>query len=725
MKFSYNWLQEFFQKKLPVPKKLAELLTMHSFEVESVKEVRSARGGSDFQLDIAILSNRMPDASSHLGVAREIAALLKSEIRNPCLAGRQAKSETISKSKIKNLKDSLKIEIENAELCPRYTALVIKGIKVGPSPKWLKEKLEVCGLNSINNVVDAGNYVMLEMGQPLHVFDFDKLGGKIIVRPAKKGEKIITLDNKKYELDSEILVISDSEKPVALAGIKGGKGPEVDSRTKNIALEAANFNFSSIRKTSKKLELKTDASLRFSAGLDPNLTEKAIGRLAQVIQDLAGGKIEGVIDAYPKKVVPAKIKLDFEKVRGLLGVDISDKEIKEILKRLEIKEVAPPQGGATSKKNGFFEIPTIRRDLQIEEDLIEEVGRIYGYENIKAKHPLGELILPEENELLNFREKIRTYFAATGFSEVYNYSLSDQSELGFLPAGFQNVLLELKNPPKPESRFLRPSLLPRLFANASFNLRNFKNTRLPTRQVQIFEIGNVFHSFDRQEEKLAFVIAGDSAGKSEKSCLPVGRAFLEIKGLASAFFESLGLTDFWLDTAPFENPPAGGRSEVAMLKKIFHPFRAAEIKIGDKTLGVLGEVSSEITNPSAGGGIKTALVAAELDFKNLFDLSKQEREFKSISRYPAVIRDIAVLVPSEVRISQVLDLMEAAGGDFLEDVDLFDVYEGREIPEGKKNLAFRLVFQSYEKTLTDKEVKGFMEKIIREIEKNSEWEIRK
>ena len=706
MKFSYNWLQEFFQKKLPVPKKLAELLTMHSFEVESVKEVRSARGGSDFQLDIAILSNRMPDASSHLGVAREIAALLKSEIRNP-------KSETISKSKIKNLKDSLKIEIENAELCPRYTALVIKGIKVGPSPKWLKEKLEVCGLNSINNVVDAGNYVMLEMGQPLHVFDFDKLGGKIIVRPAKKGEKIITLDNKKYELDSEILVISDSEKPVALAGIKGGKGPEVDSRTKNIALEAANFNFSSIRKTSKKLELKTDASLRFSAGLDPNLTEKAIGRLAQVIQDLAGGKIEGVNDVYPKKVVPAKIKLDFEKVRGLLGVDISDKEIKEILKRLEIKEVAPPQGGATSKKNGFFEIPTIRRDLQIEEDLIEEVGRIYGYENIKAKHPLGELILPEENELLNFREKIITYFAATGFSEVYNYSLSDQSELGFLPAGFQNVLLELKNPPKPESRFLRPSLLPRLFANASFNLRNFK-------KIQIFEIGNVFNSFDKQEEKLAFVIAGDSAD----------RAFLEIKGLASAFFESLGLTDFWLDTVPFENPPAGGppaggRSEVAMLKKIFHPFRAAEIKIGDKTLGVLGEVSSEITNPSAGGGIKTALVAAELDFKNLFDLSKQEREFKSISRYPAVIRDIAVLVPSEVRISQVLDLMEAAGGDFLEDVDLFDVYEGREIPEGKKNLAFRLVFQSYEKTLTDKEVKGFMEKIIREIEKNSEWEIRK
>ena len=720
MKFSYNWLQEFFQKKLPAPKKLAELLTMHSFEVESVKEVRSASGGSDFLLDIAILSNRMPDASSHLGVAREIAALLKSEIRNPCLAGRQAKSETISKSKIKNLKDSLKIEIENAELCPRYTALVIKGIKVGPSPKWLKEKLEVCGLNSINNVVDAGNYVMLEMGQPLHVFDFDKLGGKIIVRPAKKGEKIITLDNKKYELDSEILAISDSEKPVALAGIKGGKGPEVDSRTKNIALEAANFNFSSIRKTSKKLELKTDASLRFSAGLDPNLTEKAIGRLAQVIQDLAGGKIEGVIDAYPKKVVPAKIKLNFEKVRGLLGVDISDKEIKEILKRLELKEVAPPQGGATSKKNGFFEIPTIRRDLQIEEDLIEEVGRIYGYENIKAKHSLGELILPEENELLNFREKIRTYFAANGFSEVYNYSLSDQSELGFLPAGFQNVLLELKNPPKPESRFLRPSLLPRLFANASFNLRNFKNTRLPTRQVQIFEIGNVFHSFDRQEEKLAFVIAGDSAD----------RAFLEIKGLASAFFESLGLTDFWLDTVPFENPPAGGppaggRSEVAMLKKIFHPFRAAEIKIGDKTLGVLGEVSSEITNPSAGGGIKTALVAAELDFKNLFDLSVKEREFKSISRYPAVIRDIAVLVPSEVRISQVLDLMEAAGGDFLEDVDLFDVYEGREIPEGKKNLAFRLVFQSYEKTLTDKEVKGFMEKIIREIEKNPDWEIRK
>ncbi len=680
---------------------------MHSFEVENV-----LKKNNDWVLDIAILANRMSDCSSHLGVAKEVAALLKFEIRS-------TKLETISKSKNLNSKSQadLKIEVKNYELCPRYTALVMEGIKVGLSPKWLKEKLEVCGLNSINNVVDAGNYAMLEMGQPLHIFDADKLGNKIIVRLAKKGEEIITLDNKKYEPDSDVLVIADSEKPVALAGIKGGKGPEIDSQTKNITLEAANFNSSSIRKTSQKLGLKTDASLRLSAGLDPNLTDLSIRRLAELIQDLAGGKIKGMIDVYPKKVFPAKIKLDFEKVRGLLGVDISDKEIRDILERLGFKEVRPPRGGMKPpqggfiSKNGFFEIPTIRRDIRIEEDLIEEVGRIYGYENIKAKHPLGELILPEENELLNFREKTRVYFASNGFSEIYNYSLSDEAELEFLPARFRNVLMELKNPPKPETRFLRPSLLPRLFANTSFNLRNFKNTRLAGRQVRIFEIGNVFNSFNREEEKLSLVVAGDSAGKSEKN-------FLEMKGLVSAFFESLGITDFWLDTAPFED----SRSEAAMLKKIFHPFRAAELKVGDKTFGVLGEVSSEITKSV---GIKTEVLAAEIDFKNLFDASEEEREFKPISRYPGIIRDIAVLVPWEVRISEALDLIEAAGGDFLEDVDLFDVYEGREIPEGEKNLAFRLVFQSYERTLTDKEVNGYMEKIVKEIEKNPDWEIRK
>jgi len=402
MKISYNWLQGLVGKKLPAPDKVAELLTFHSFEVESIN-----KNGSDWVLDIDILPNRAHDCLSHLGIAREIAVLLKYPFK-----------ETNYKEKIKEDKkmasELIEVKVEDQKLCPRYTARVIIDVEVGPSPQWIQERLKVCGLKPISNIVDIANYVMLETGQPLHAFDADKLkGGKIIVRKAEKGEKITSLDNEKYHLDQNILVIADQKDPVCVAGIKGGIGPGVDSQTKRVILEAANFDFQAIRKASRQLKLITDASWRFEHQLDPNLTQEAIDMSAYLIQELAQGKVlKGLVDVYPKKVKPKKINLNNDQVRSLLGINISDKEISDILKRLGLDKT----------------IPTKRLDINIPEDLIEEVGRVYGFAKIPSQLPSAVLVPAQKNEDLFYQNKVKDILANLGFSEVYNYSLLDKKK---------------------------------------------------------------------------------------------------------------------------------------------------------------------------------------------------------------------------------------------------------------------------------------------------------
>jgi phenylalanyl-tRNA synthetase beta chain len=363
MKFSYNWLQSFFDKKLPRPEKLAEVLTMHSFEVEDVEKF-----GKDFVLDIDVLPNRT-DCYSHFGMAREISAIL----------GLKLKEEKGNLEEDKNLKAENFASIKVVSGCQRYSAKIIFDAKVKESPDWIKERLEVCGIKPINNVVDITNYVMLELGQPLHAFDLEKIEGKkIIVRFAKKGEKILTLDDEEYDLDKDILVIADSKKPIAIAGIKGGKETGISEKTKVILLESANFDPITIRRGSIKLDLKTDASMRFSHGLDSNLTEIAANRAAYLISEICGGKVaKGILDFYPKKVFPKKIKLEIGKVESLLGTKIPKQKILKILKSLGFKV----------NQKLIVEVPTFRRDVSIQEDLIEEIGRIYGYEKIEKKFP--------------------------------------------------------------------------------------------------------------------------------------------------------------------------------------------------------------------------------------------------------------------------------------------------------------------------------------------------
>jgi len=702
MVFSYNWLQSFFKKKLPVPQKLGELLTMHFAEVEEVK-----RAQGDFALDIDVRPNRAGDCFSHLGIAREIAAItgfkLKTESRN---GGTRAKKRTKSSSPAK---DFIQVEVKDKNACPRYSARVVNFIKVGPSPKWLRDRLSVCGLRPINNIVDIANYVMLETGQPLHAFDGGKMeGGKIIVRYAKYREKIVTLDEQRFDLDSDILVIADAEKPVAIAGIKGGKLPEIDKKTKTVIIESANFNSQIIRQGSKKLNLKTDASLRFEHGIDPNLTEPALDRAASLIQKVAGGKIaRGLVDVYPKKVFPKIIRLNLDYVESLLGIKIPEKEIRDILESLDfkIKNRVPPQRDEgeeeaevlfAHKKSKILDVgvPTRRLDVSLPEDLIEEVGRIYGYDKIEAVFPTSSLVPSKRNLDVFWKDVAKDILKEAGFTEVYNYSFFGEREAKSF--GYkEGELIEVNNPLSQEQKNLRTSLIPNLLKNVE---KNFKRTK----EISIFELGKIFKNQKTEGEKnmLSGVLLGDM--------------FFRAKGVIDSLLNKLGISDVWYD----EYKPTPEDSKLS----IWHPQKCAEIKTDGKEIGFLGEVSPRIINNF---DIQGKVVLFDIDFEKLSELASEEHEYRPISRFPSAVRDIAVLVPRFIKVEEVLNKIYDSGGDLIRDVDLFDIYEGEELPQGKKNLAFHIIFQSKTGTLSSEEIDGIQNKIIKILELMPEWQVRK
>jgi len=655
MKISYNWLQSFFKKKLPQPAKLADLLTMHSFETEA-----GVRVGKDYLLDVDVLPNRAHDCLSHQGIAREIGAITGV----PSLFGK--KPQQAKESKSLRVSDFLKVEVKDKNLCPRYTVRMAIDVDVKPSPKWIQERLKICGLKSVNNIVDIANYVMLETGQPLHAFDFDKIQGGILkVRRAKKGEKITTLDDENYDLDEDILVIADKENPVCIAGIKGGKSPEIDRKTKRIVLEAANFSPQITRQASKQLKLRTDASWRFENQIDVNLTEGAIDMAAYLIQKIAGGKVlNGLIDVYPKKVRPRKIGLDIEKVKSLLGVEISKKEIVRILESLSFKIQNP--------KSKILDVivPTYRLDISIPEDLIEEIGRIYGFEKIPSRLPEASIIPPQRNEDLVYQNKIKDILVNLGFSEVYNYSFVDEKEIELYQT--KPSLVEVANPVSQEQKYLRPSLILNLLKNVRENKKYFE-------EVRLFEIGRVF---EKDKNKVI--------EKKKLGAVLFPADFYYLKGIIETLLNKLRISDVWYDD----------KLEKDNLKR-------AKVKVGNDLLGWLGDS------------------IFELDFSKLVELATEERIYLPPSKYPAIIRDIALLVDPGTKIIEVLNLIHAAGGPLIKDIDLFDMYEGEEIPEGKKSLAFHIIYQSNDRTLTDKEINKLQEKIIKTLEEEKGWEVRR
>ncbi|MFH0852038.1 MAG: phenylalanine--tRNA ligase subunit beta [bacterium] len=709
MKFSANWLNEYLKKSL-APEKMVELLTMHAFEVESCEKF-----GQDSVLDIKILSNRAHDCMSHIGIARELAA-----ISGVGFIGPKVK---LSEDKKFKAKDFISVEVQVPDLCPRYSMRVLTDIKVAPSPKWFQERLQACGLRPISNIVDITNYVMLETGQPLHAFDVDKVApraiavlgivslreisqretssqtprndtvGKIIVRRANEGEKITTLEGKSYNLSPQNLVIADEKVAIGIAGIKGGEGPEIDEKTKIVAIESANFEPTNIRRTRKAFNLKTDASTRFENGLDPELTIEALERALSLMVEFAGGKVaSGVIDVCEKKTKLRKVLMDVAWAQGLLGVDIKDEKMTEVLKELGILS-------KIIKKDGklFIEasIPTSRLDLQAQEDLAEEVVRLVGYDKIPIDTPRGILIPALREESLIYEDKIKDILVGAGWNEVYNYSFISESDRKIFD--FSNHI-EIKNPFSQDQKYLRPTLIVNLLKNVRENIKFFDNIRL-------FEIGHVFRreAGERFEEnKIGAVVCHKNAKPTEN--------LLELKGGLEILFSKLGIGDIWFDDAI---------AQKQWWLEFLHQSRVAEIKSGDELVGWIGEIKQDILSSCE---IKEKVAAFELDFAKVMRLASEERMYMPPSKYPAIMRDLAVLVDNDTKTESVLNVIETAGGQLLQDTDLFDIYEG--VADNKKSFAFRLTFQSDERNLTDKEVNELMTGIIKAVEEKG-WGIRR
>jgi len=677
MNFSYNFLQSFFLKKLPKPEKLAELLILHSFEVEEVKRV-----GDDFVLDIGVLPNRAADCFSHMGIAKECSVLTGFDFQLPKTQFKEGKGLKIG--------DFISIEVKDKTACLRYFARAVSGVKIGPSPKWLKDRLNSCGLRPINNIVDITNYVMLETGQPLHAFDGDKIEGKkIIVRFARSKEKIVTLDEQKFDLDSDVLVITDEKNPVAIAGIKGGKIPEIDAKTKNLIIESANFNPAIIRKASRKLGLKTDASLRFEHGFDPNMASFAADRVVLLIQKLAGGKIaKGSVDIYPDKVLPKTLRMDLNYLNSMLGKNIPEGVVKVILRKLGFQIVKEEK----KSRSLFVKVPTIRQDVTIQEDVIEEIGRVFGYDKIDPVFPLSSAVPPKNNLDIFWQELTKDIMKEAGFCEVYNYSFFGQEEAELLKSQ-KGQLIEVKNPLSSEQKYLRLSLLPNLLKDVERNINYTKN-------IRIFELGKIFRK--PKEEKL--MLAG----------LMVAESFYHVKGVVDHLLEGLGVVGAWYD----EYKPTPEDSGASM----WYPKKCAEIKIGDQEIGFLGEISPKIVSAL---GFKENIVSFDIDFEKLSRFVSEEKEYRPISRFPATIRDIAILVPRTVKVDDVLNKINEVKEELVVDVDLFDTYEGEELPKGKKNLAFHIIYQAKNRTLKSEEVDKTQNKIIKTLEENPGWQIRK
>ncbi len=651
MKFSYNWIQSIVIKKLPSPKDLADMITLKFFEVEGIKKLKD-----DWIIDIDVLPNRAGDCLSHIGVAKEIAIMLNSKIREEKIKIRETS---------KNGKDFVSVKVLDYEKCPRYTARVMTDISVGDSPKWIKERLESCGVQSINSVVDIANYVMLETGQPLHIFDLDKLSNKeIIVRNAKKGESITTLDNNKFNLDNNVLIIADSKEPLAIAGIKGGKKAEIDSKTKNIVIESANFDRTNIRITSRNIKLRTDASLRFEHGLDPNMTIVAIERTAQMIQEICSGQItKGVIDIYPKKIKPKKINLNLLKVEKVLGINIKTEEIKKIINNLGFKILS-------AKEDDFvIEVPTIRQDVTIAEDIIEEIGRIFGYEKIKPELPSLPIKLPEENESFFWKNEIKELLKSAGLTEVYNSSFlsNEQFESFNFP---KDTLVEIEKPATIDQRYLKPSLIPSLIKNIDFNSKFFE-------EIEIFEIGNVFSNL-KEEEHLGVILKNKT------------------------FFDAKSILELVGERMSIDLSFKAGNDE------LFN--QTAEVFLNSEKIGILAANSK--------------LSIFEVNFDKMKKLASNKKQYVQIPKFPESSRDLAIIVPIETPYEKLANEIKKLKLDILENIFLFDVYTGDELPKQSKSIALRLTYRG-DRTLTSTEVNEAHSMIIKSLEKNNNWNVRK
>ena len=638
------------------------------------------RSGSDVVFDLEITPNR-PDWNSVIGIAREIAALTGAVLKLP---------EIKIQSSGTKVEDLVSVKVEDAALCPRYTARVIKGVKIGPSPDWLKQSLEKAGIRSINNVVDVTNYVLLETGQPLHAFDYHLIAkagdGKptIVARRAKDQEKFKTLDNVERTLTGEMLLIADEQKGIALAGIMGGVNTEINNNTKDVLIESAYFSPTNIRRTSKTLGLRSESSYRFERGADVGICDWASQRCAQLILETAGGELaSGVVDVYPTPAKQKEIELHFQKTTTLLGVPISHAEQISYLTKLGLTLVEQTPGICK------FKIPTFRVDLKRDVDLIEEVGRLYGVEKIPATPPRNAIGTNAFDAVYDQIAEARRILTGMGLYEAQGQTLIAHEECRVKT----EEQVGLANPLSSDMDVLRPGLLPGLIHSLQHNISR-KNY-----DVGLFEIGRVFiqsNGAAKQENHVAIAITGQRApnfwsGSERDAKFDV----FDLKGMIEEFLEQLGLRGVTFA----KRPESGG---------LF--LESAAIALGGKLpLGEMGQLPPALAKKH---DLRDAVYLAELNLDQLIARRNSGKSFKSLPQFPAIRRDAAILVPETTTHDSVLQAVKQSKPANLESVELFDVFRGKNVPEGQKSLAYAFTYRSPEKTLTDAEVNASHSKII-------------
>ena len=661
--------------------------------------ISEALGLDDVVFELEITPNR-PDCLSLIGVAREIRAETGNPLKLPQVDFNEDETD---------IQEITSVTIEAPDLCPRYAARVIRGVKVGQSPAWLQQRLESVGIGVINNIVDITNFVLMEYGQPLHAFDYHKLAeNRIVVRRAAAGENLTTLDEIDRELTSDMLVIADAEKPVALAGVMGGYDSEITETTADVLLESAYFDPSSIRATAKALGISTEASYRFERGADPGAVLAALDRAAQLIAELAGGSIcKGVVDVYPGQQPLSEIQLRAERVNFILGTTLDASEMVQILSDLGFDvEAASTKNRQADEETSPLRVtvPTFRSDVTREIDLIEEIARVYGYDNIPTTLPKGDIPVPAPNLSTEVRKHIKHFLLAAGMMEAINYSFCHPNCFDKIRLNADDPLrstLKLQNPLSPEMSVLRTTLLPSLLENAQHN----RNHQIDT--IALFEIGSVFirNGAEKEPERVTGILAGQ-VGEGVYSNPYREPDFYDIKGLVEGILEVCGIVDYTLEKT---DAPT------------FHPGRNAAVLSSNKQIGIFGEAHPEVLENY---DLPYKAYLFDFDMEALVDATIFAKRFEPIPVYPKVERDLAIVVDKEVLSDMPTGLIYATGGELVESVRLFDVYEGEQVPEGKKSLAYAITYHSATETLTDKAVNALHDKVVKRLNQELGAELR-
>lgn len=636
-------------------------------------------------IDFEITPNR-PDCLSIEGLGRETAVSLGKEFKNP--------RKDIDELKVEDKKEieGLRVDIEAPDLCYRYIARAAKNVKIGPSPEWMVRRLKACGVRSINNIVDITNYVMLEMGQPMHAFDINSIEGKhITVRRAKKGEKITTLDEQERNLDENDLVISDEKKAVAIAGVMGGLNSEIEKDTETVVFESAVFNGGNIRKTAKKVGLRTESSSRFEKGLSAENALRAVNRAVQLVEIIGAGEVvDGKIDVYPTKQKMNEIKLDVDRINHLLGTNITKQEMIDILEKLKIHV-----------KDDVAIAPYFRMDLEFVADLAEEVVRFYGYDKLETTLIQADTTLGIRNKEQKIEKKIKEVLVNSGLSEIYTYGFVSDKDLekSNISEELKEDAIIVQNPLSDEYRLMRPTTIPSMMQILAINA-NKKN-----QEAKLFDISRNYKNNQNQVENGEVPL--------QENILTIGMYgkdvdFYTLKGILENILEAIGVNRYDV--------------EEETKNESYHPGRCANIKVGIDTIATLGEVHPEVLDNY---GIEKRAYLLEANITKLVKYARNNKKYVEVPKFPAVERDIAMIVDEEIQVGQIEKIITKKGKKLLESLQLFDIYRNEKIGENKKSVAYSLIFRDKNKTLSDEEINKTMESIIEELEKVLGAELRK